>query len=511
MTTQDADHVTEQLTRVARGGAVGLAGAVVSALATFAVVMVVTNGFSTQVAGNFFSITSLFLLMLAISGMGADTGLGRFMLRYEHLGRHRDIVPALRAGILPPLLLSTGLAAVGWFVAPEVASMVGLEADVGATAVRLAAASLPLATLGVLALATTRAFGSMKATAVVDSVLRSTLQLGFATVAAAAGAGLVFLTGTWLLAYPLAALLAVVASVRLVRRRLRRIDGAAPPRSVREVFAEFWSFTWARGIATMAQMALQRLDIVLVAAMLGAVEAAVYTAATRFVPLGGFGNQAIQQVLQPRFAALLAAEDLPTLRVLYRVATSWSMAVSWPAYVIAASVPMVYLSLFGDEYDDSGVTVVVVMATGMLVATMLGPADTLLLMSGRSVASLINMLVALTVDIVGCLVLIPRIGIAGAAVAWATAQALRSVLGFLQVRSATGIKPWGPGAAVVLAANAFCFAVPLLLLSNWVRMDIWTLVAVAIVLAAVYAAVLWLGREPLVLRSFVGLVRRRRG
>lgn len=511
MTTQDTDPVKDQLTQAARGGAVGLAGAVVSALSTFAVVMVVTNGFPAEVAGKYFAVTSMFLLLLALAGLGADTGLGRFMLRFEHLGRHADIVPAVRAGVVPPLVVATVMAVVGVLAAPWVTGLIGLDPDTDSTAVRLAAGALPVATLGVLSLATTRAFGSMKATAAIDSVFRSTSQLGFAALGAATGAGLVYLTGTWLLAYLLAAVLAVTASVRLVRRRLSRGGGIVPGRPPREVFVEFWSFAWARGIATIAQMALQRLDIVLIAAMLGAVEAAVYTAATRFVPLGGFGHQAIQQVVQPRFAALMAAGDMTTLRVLYRVATGWSIAVSWPAYVVAASAPVVYLSLFGEEYVGQGTTVVVLMGLGMLVATGVGPADTLLLMSGRSVASLVNMLVALAVDVVGCLVLIPRIGITGAAVAWAAAQALRGAMGFVQVRRSTGVELLSWGRLVVALANAVCFALPLVLLTHVAEVSIWTLAAVLLLLTPAYAGALWLGRKPLVLDSFLGMVRRRRG
>ena len=510
MTSQDIDPVKDQLTKVARGGAVGLAGALVSAIATFALVMVVTNSFATEVAGKFFSVTSLVLLLLAVAGLGADTGLGRFMLRFVHHGQQGDIVPALRAGFVPPLVVSAVMAVTGILAAPWIASLIGLEADTDASAVRFAAGALPIATLGVLALATTRAFGSMKATALIDSIFRSTAQLGFATLCAALGTGLVWLTGTWLLGYALASLLAVLAATRLVRGQLRRARATEPARSNGEVFREFWSFTWARGVATMMQMALQRLDIVLIAALLGAVDAAIYTAATRFVPLGGFGHRAIQQVVQPRFAALLAAGDLPTLRVLYRVSTSWGMAVSWPAYVVAGSAPLVYLSLFGEEYVESGATVVVLMAIGMLVATGVGPADTLLLMTGRSVASLLNMFVALTIDVVGCLVLIPRMGITGAAVAWATAQAVRGVLGFIQVRSATGVSVLAPGMLVVVAANAACFALPLLVLTGTIDLTIWMLAGVAVALLPLYALVLWLGRRPLVLESFVGMMRRRR-
>ena len=68
------------------------------------------------------------------------------------------------------------------------------------------------------------------------------------------------------------------------------------------------------------------------------------------------------------------------------------MAVSWPLYVGVAAAPLVYLGVFGPEYADNGLAVVVVMSLAMMFAVATGPVDTLLLMSGRSALSLINSL-----------------------------------------------------------------------------------------------------------------------
>ena len=275
---------------------------------------------------------------------------------------------------------------------------------------------------------------------------------------------------------------------------------------------EYWEFTWARGIATVAQVALQRLDILLIAVMLGPVEAAVYTAATRFVALGKFPATAIQQVLQPRFTRLLAEEeDHGALREVYRISTAWSMAVSWPVYVVIGCAPLVYLSLFGETYQDGGVATVLWLAVAMMVSLAAGPADTLLLMSGRSVASLVNTLVALAIDVVGCLLLIPRFGITGAAVAWAVAVCTRSLVSLVLVRSDTRVSSVGPATWWVVGANAVAFALPVLVLTQVAELSVLTLVLVAAGLSIPYVLALRLGRRALRLDLLVASLRRRRG
>jgi len=69
------------LADVARGSALNLAGAVVSAAATLAATVIVTRHFSRAVAGAFVTTTSLFLIVEAIAGLGAGNGAVYFIAR----------------------------------------------------------------------------------------------------------------------------------------------------------------------------------------------------------------------------------------------------------------------------------------------------------------------------------------------------------------------------------------------------------------------------------------------
>lgn len=167
-------------------------------------------------------------------------------------------------------------------------------------------------------------------------------------------------------------------------------------------------FTWLRGLARLAQIGMQRADILLVAAIVSPTGAAAYTVATRFVPLGQMTTQAVQQVLQPRLTQILVAGDRRTLREVYQVSTAWNMVLAWPLYLGVMALSTHYLGIFGDAAGSDGARLVVlVMAAAMLVAVASGPVDTVLLMSGRSLASAGNAVTALVVDVVLCLALLP--------------------------------------------------------------------------------------------------------
>ncbi|MCW2836864.1 MAG: multi antimicrobial extrusion protein MatE [Marmoricola sp.] len=500
------DNTRRHLTQVARGGALGLVGAGVSAISGFVLVLIVTNLYGSHDAGLFFTVTSAFMLMSAVATLGTETGLGRFLLRYEAQDRRGDIPPTLRAAFRPTITYSVVIAIAVVVFADPLAERLGLG-DTGAACLQALAAVLPLATWNALTLAGTRAFGQMKATVLVDKIGRSAAQPLLVLLASLSAAGLLGMTIAWAAPYAVSALVSAWLFRQFLRRRGTH-EYLEPTRSYRELKREFWRFTWPRSITRISQMAIQRLDILLIAAMRGPRDAAIYTAATRFVALGQFGTQAIQQVLQPKFTALLAGQEHESLREVYQVSAAWSMIIAWPMYMIVAATPLAYLGLFGPEYSSNGVAVVLLMAGAMLFSVASGPADTLLLMSGRSALSLMNSLAALALDVVLCVMLIPSMGITGAALAWAIAVGIRNVLSLVQVRVMLSIVSFGPAAAIAGAANVLCFGAPLVLLELSTDLNIVRLALALLVCVPLYVLALWLGRHRLRLSVLRGLVRR---
>ena len=182
----------------------------------------------------------------------------------------------------------------------------------------------------------------------------------------------------------------------------------------------FWRFTGPRALANLAQITIQRIDIVLVAIMRGPVEAAIYTAATRFLVAGQFANSALSQAAQPRFAELFAVDDRRGANVVYRATTAWLIMLTWPLYLLAVIYGPEVLSIFGHSYR-AGDMVMVILGLTMLVATACGQVNMVLITTGRSSWSLANGLTAVGVNVGLDVLLIPRYGITGAAIGWAAA------------------------------------------------------------------------------------------
>jgi O-antigen/teichoic acid export membrane protein len=253
----------------------------------------------------------------------------------------------------------------------------------------------------------------------------------------------------------------------------------------------FWAYTGPRGLAGLGQIALQRLDIVLVAVLLDAVSAAVYTAATRFVALSQLGNSAVAQAVQPKLASLLAIGDRSAARTVYQTATAWVVLATWPIHLGVIAVAPYIVKLFGPGYGGAE-PVIVLLAGAMLIATGCGMVTVVLVMAGKTWWNLINIGVSLSLTIVIDLVLVPRIGIIGAGVGWAVALVVGNLLPLWQVWRHLGLHPFGPASGLAYVLAATCLGV-VPLVGRLVAGDPGALVGLALGLL-VYAGGVWRAR-----------------
>lgn len=496
---------SRQLERIARGGTASLAGAGIAAAANFAVVVLITQFYSKTDAGVIFSVTSLFLIVLALVGLGIDTGLGRFLLLHVAQQQWNWARACLRNTAFVTVWVSLVATIALWWGAAPLAHALGLPSEPGVPAIRVFAAAILWTALGNWALGASRAFANIRQTVVIDKVAKSLLQLAMVAACAWAALDVTALSVAWVAPAALLAPVAVLGLTRVVRRTMPSESVDPAPGAVRE----FWRFTAPRSIAQVAQLIVQRLDIILIGALLSPAAAAVYTAATRFVPLGQLGAQAIAQVAQPRFTHLLATKEGSALAQVFQITTAWNIIIAWPLYLVAATMAPVYLRIFGPGFESEGVAVVAVMALAMMVGVASGPVDTILLMAGRSWLSLSNALVALTVDVVGCVILIPTIGILGAAVAWCASVTAKSVLGYIQARRHLGLDPLSRAAAISAIAALACFGLPGLALALLGMTTGWALLGLLVVGCGCYAALMWRYRGELHLGALRALLPRR--
>ena len=95
----------------------------------------------------------------------------------------------------------------------------------------------------------------------------------------------------------------------------------------------------------------------------------------------------------------------------------------------------------------------------MLVNLGTGNVTVVLLMGGKSSWGAINTGAALVVNIGLNLLLIPHLGILGAAIAWGASIVVDNVAAMVELRWVLGLQIFGPGYGLVMAVTVGCFGV----------------------------------------------------
>ncbi|MER7131051.1 lipopolysaccharide biosynthesis protein [Streptosporangium saharense] len=402
---------------VARDGLAGLAGAGVGAGAQFLTVVLVTRDTDRHTAGAFFTATALCLTVAGVLRLDAGNGLVHALACASGRDRARSQV---RAALVPVAALSVAVGA-------------ALFVCLSDPAFRVLAVALPAVVCADVLVSATRGFGMMLPTLLLDGLLQPIAQFALVALALSCGTRTVpVLVAAWALPYvPVLCLAALWLRGRLPRTPYT--GGSA---------RELWRHTWPRSVAAAIQSVFQRLDVMVVAALAGPAEAAVYTAATRFKVVGQLVNRGLAQAAQPRLVEALATGNLGRARALYQSATTWLVALTWPLWLGYALCAPWLLGLLGEGYAP-GAAVALVLAVTMMLAGACGMVDVVLTAAGHTRSSLVNLLAAIAVTTACGVLLTPVYGAAGAALAWAAGTLVKNLLPLWQIHRRLGLRPFG--------------------------------------------------------------------
>lgn len=500
---------------LAKGGLLKVVGGLSNGVFTFLLALVVTHSLGAGGFGAFSAALALFTILESATALGTDVGLVRTISGQLAGRRARDIRTTLRVAYVPVAVL-TVLAAAAMFLFAHPLAVVFADKPVYVEDVtrylRWLAAFLPLSVLFDTSVAITRGFGTMSPDVMLDKILKAGLQLAVVAVLGLVGLGVVGLSLAWGVPLAICFVFGLVWMRKLLHRaerRARRTGADAEPAQERKVVArEFWSFSAPRALSSIFKVCIDRIAILLVAALAGTVQSGIYTGALRFLAAGQFASLAVMQTMAPKISAMLTSKRMRDAGSVYQISSAWSLMLTWPVYLTLAGFAPLVLKVLGPEFV-AGKTAMVIVAGAMLLSTAIGPVDVVLLMGGKSSWNLLNTVVALTVNIVLNIVLIGHfhMGLEGAAIAWFVSVALNNLMPLVQVWSFLGLHPFGKGFPRAAVAALVSFGAVGLIVRALMGLTWPALFVYAVAGGALYLMFLWRFREVLELTSLKGVLR----
>ena len=466
----------------------------------FVTTMVVSNGIGAEGSGEFFRLMALFAISISLVTFGADTGLVRTMSAQRALGRYGVLPQLIRYGLIPSLVTSVLLVA-GVYIYTELVPM----APEYQAAMRVSSAFILVAALMTVFFGALRGLHRVVTFTLLQNVLLPTLRFAAVGLVVLFSGQLMDLVYAWTVPV---AITAVVALWRLERAfpSEEHVEVLPSEDSPTETFRSFWGFSSARGVATVVETILEWIDVLVVAAFLGAAAGGVYGAVNRCVRVGAMIEHTGRVVTGPSISAALATRQLDRAREIFLSTTRVLTALSWPFYLSLAFFGPVLLGFFGKGFE-AGAGILWVICPAAMLSMSAGGVQSVLLMSGKSRWQLLNKLSSLVAAVTLNFTLVPVWGLYGAVTAWASALLIDTFLASYQVFRLVGIRAsvreMAPSLFLGAAVPTACALVSLTFLDQ----SVLGVIVYVVLLVPVYGAVLYRFRKALGIERFLSARR----
>jgi O-antigen/teichoic acid export membrane protein len=399
-----------------------------------------------------FGVYSLALITMALLGgigtLGLDNSLARFTAYYLGSAETGRIRGLLGYGFLRVLAFSSILA-LGLFVALQFGLFDRTRLAPLASHPLILLIAIPGYALQLTLLQSVLGLQRVKARVLLEKVIQPLcrLALPFALVLwignplSAAVSGLV-----------VSALVMDVVTAVLLGRKMTQFPPTGSIKSSEKkqwltyalpfVFYSLQNFVWA-GMG---------LDVFLVGTLLSVHAAGVYSAAFRLTPILALARGAMDYSFGPRAGVLFGQSNFEAIGTLYRSTSTLALAWTLPAALLLAVFGRPLMrAFFGSAYEAGG-SALSLLVLGFVVDSATGCNTSLLSMAGRSGLVLLNGVLGGITLLFLCLVLIPRSGIAGAALATVSSIIVTNTLATTEIWKLYRLQPFDSNAWRLLVA-----------------------------------------------------------
>ena len=439
----------ERLTKqIAKGGGVYFFGLFGGKLLKFLFQILLTRVLGARAYGLY----SLGNNALGISKTFSQLGLQSGVVRFGSIYQGEDDKARLKGTILTSLLFSflAGLiVAVGLFVFADFLSKVIFNEPKLEWIIKIFSLSLPFYTLMIVSAHATRISRRMQYDVGVRLVLHPLVLITFS--------GLSFLLGFRLegviYGFLLSSIISAAFSIYLLAKLFPDlITGLSPQFEVKKLL----SFSLTVLLTGFSYILIFRIDRIMLGIIGKAEEVGVYNAAVIMAAQVSVFMGSFNAIFAPIISDLFNRNKMQQLHNLFKTTTKWIFSLTLPIFLIFSLYSKQIMGIFGSEFTG-GWVVLISLGLAQFINAAVGSAGYILRMTGYQKLELVNNLTLGGLNIVLNLLLIPKLGILGAAVATGISLALVNLARLVEVYWFHAIHPyklayWKPGLAGLVAS-----------------------------------------------------------
>ncbi|MGH9504268.1 MAG: flippase [Terriglobales bacterium] len=425
----------QQMGHISRHSAVFFAGTIFTAAAGYLFKIYLARVLGAEALGTYALGMTIVGLLGVFNALGLPNSAVRFVAAYRATGR-LDLLRGFLARSIVLLfffnfLLGGAVLLVGPWVAVHVYHTPALKRYLGLFALIMIFGALT----GFLGQVLT-GYKHVARRTLITNFIGSPLTMLFTLGLVAAGLGLWGYIFAQVASALVVLVLLVIAVWKLTPKAARAFSAKLAPMD-----AEVVSFSAVVFAMDSLSFIIGQADKILIGFFLDARELGIYAMAVALVVFVPVVLQSVNQIFSPTIADLHARGQSELLDRLFQTLTKWILGLTLPlgCFIIIFARPL--MRIFGPEFE-TGWLILVIGTVGQLINCGVGSVGYLLLMSGQQVR-LIRIQAVMAVVMVGMnLLLIPKLGLTGAALSAAVTNAVSNVWFLREVRSKLNLFPY---------------------------------------------------------------------
>jgi len=465
--------------KIVKGAAVIFAGLIFARLVNYLYQIVLARAGGTAEFGLFFLGVSTITVAGGIATVGLDLGVARFAPLYLGKGDDSRLRGVLRYSILLSTVAGAAAGAVLWLSAgPVAARLLGMPDMV--EIIHICALCLPFYVSGRVLVKTVVAFQKIGYRVALKQVLSPVVRfiLTFLLVAAGMGAR----GAIW--AFLASEVISWAALLWLLNFRVYPLLRPAGEKSVfdRKVF---FAYCLPLFLAGVIDLLLHYTDAFMTGYFLEEVQVGLYGTAVRLTALVALGTE----LLNPMFLSIITqqheAQDTAGVVSTFNNNNRWFCYITLPVAAILVTLPVESMALIWGESYTAGAWALAILTIGRVFFYLANTSTYLLYMHGATRLILAVNLFSALLNVALNWILIPRVGITGAALATAISLSCQAILVIVAARfyhREPGLQVFFPR---ILAAAVLPLAV-VLALKNVLQLGWIELIGVGLIYLAIY-------------------------
>ncbi len=430
---QKISPLTKMAVEIAHGGGITFAGRVIGTGIRYC-----TQICTAWLLGvKFFGIYSLGMAFYQLIGLLAELGLEEGSVRYVSIYRDRKDIKRLKGVLLSviklPFAAGCILGSIIFFSSGYISQLFS-KPELSYT-LRIFAIAMPFgASMTVAAFATT-GFHITNYLVYIVHIIQPGINLMMVMLLCGLGYGLYGATVAWVIAM----ITGLLFSIHFIRKLFPEIIS----KKVKPLYdyKKLLYFSVPLISGSFLWVAIIWTDILMLGMFRPSEEVGAYRAASQTALLVSIVVTSLDTIFAPKIANLYSNNEIKDLNDMFQIATRWGYSLTLPLFLVLGISAGDVLHIFGKNFT-MGATALIILAGGQLVNGATGSAGAILIMSGHQMVKMAGDIILALTNVILNFILIPKLGMMGAAIATTIGVSATNVLYLILVYHLLEIQPY---------------------------------------------------------------------